>query len=1004
MSSITPYASGSNAIAPLPLYTPDFGTISTLLQRRATMYEQGFAQVKSANDSIVNAPLTNQENEVLRSQYLQDAQKKLKDISSMDLSDMRNVDNAQSVFAPFWQDKFMLKDMALTRQAQSEISKAYAARDSTDEKIRSTYSDKSVQYIMNGLDPLRTASRTDADFSKVQQRRFVRSQNIMGDIEKLRKESGFEVITTDASGPQIVTTTNGVKSVTSYKNFVQANWKPEYDDYINMEMTVAHENTVKEKMRQYNITEDEAKVMIGKDYLADTKKTYNKDLTELDANILSIDSQMEAYKKMPVSDAVMQKYQELEGLKKQHIANKDNIVESIKNLDSNYNNVLQGVAKNGPVYFTDYGKRKKMNDIANALASATKVDVKKNDAFWADPELKLNLAKFDLEKDKFQFTKDIALGKYPFSGTGKAIVGADGSVTFSGTGGGEETLNGQETTATGKGKTPFDTPMVSGVNVNAQSVAKSGYEVYLTTMGKQRYQAYNDIVTAIELDPELSSLLPTDFIKGLRAADGVSTPVGKTEYKDKIFNDLKEKGIIPKDANYDYATGPTRTVNAIVSHMFDKYHTKYTSGTATDNELAIYNKLEEAKNSISNWGLQNKEHEELVNKALMNDKYASIRTGNSGNYRLLDPISLAGIASKKYGISSQDIATKDLMAMLYSGDGIIKTEAPRSDRAGNYYAPKQYVLSESTGKKYNVSGYLSKFEDDYKFTKMGALYKEVEAEVLPNAKYYIDRQGKSGMVINYTSDAKRDTLDKGQVLVTELLTGNNFDQANGTGGVANIEDLVARGGDREKIITFFNSARGDIGNNLANVSYLTIGKNGNPSALIKFKQDILKEEGKSGSGVLDEASIAAIGAAGIEVNQADGVRLKNAPTVNEAGYISKMLTQGEIIRNTKADEEVGFRYTMKMNSTGNEIILKVDKRQLKQAIGPDGKPVITGENDFVEGTMQPISVSQMSPEEIYQKIQEEKLKVYRDLREYRKSVNNPTNAPVVTLGDYLKSK
>jgi hypothetical protein len=728
-------------------------------------------------------------------------------------------------------------------------------------------------------------------------------------------------------------------------------------------------------------------------------------MDELDANILSIDTQLKGYEKMPMSDALIQKYEELKGLKTQYLKNRDGIKEAITNLDANYNNVLQGVAKNGPVYFTDYGKRKKINDIANALASGTKVEVKKNDAFFANDELRLKLQEHDLKREQFEFTKAIARGEYPFSGTGKPIIGADGSITFSGPGtGGAETLNGQETTATGKGKTPFDTPLVAGLNTNAQTVAQNGYDVYVGSMAKQRYSAYNDIISIIELDPELSSLLPTDFVKALRAADGISPASSNTEYKDKIFSNLKEKGIIPKDADYDYASGPSRTVNAIVSHLFDKYHTKYTSGTATDNELAIFNKLEAAKNSISNWGLQNKEHNELVNKALMNDKYKSIRTGTAGNYRLLDTSSLASIASKNYGISSKEISTKALMDMLYSGDGIIKTELPRSDKAGNYYPARQYVLSESTGKEYNVSGYLSKFEDDYNFTTLGSLYKDIQAEIIPNAKYYIDRMGKAGMVINYTSDAKRDTLDKGQVLVTELLSGNNFDQSNGTGGVANIDDLVARGGDREKIITFFNSVRGDAGNNLANVKYLTIGKNGNPSAVLNFKQELLKEEGKSGSGVLDEASIAAIGAAGIEVNQADGVRLKNAPTVDEAGYITKLLTQGEILRNTKADEEVGFKYTMKMNSTGDKLILKVDKRQLKQAMGPDGKPIIVGENDFVEGTIQEIPVSQMAPEELYQKIQEEKLKVYRELRDYRKIVNNPTNAPVVTLGDYLKSK
>jgi hypothetical protein len=1010
MASVNPYPSGNNAIAPLPLFTPDFGAIGTLLQRRSAMYEQGFNQIKAANDSIVNAPLTNQNNEVLRTQYLQQAQQRLKDISSMDLSEGRNVDEAQSVFAPFWQDKFMLKDMAYTKQAQSEISKAFAARDSTDEKIRATYSDTAIQYIQNGLDPLRTANRSEEDFAKVQQRRFIRSQNIMGDIEKLRKDAGFEVQTVDASGPQIVTTTNGVKSLTSYKNFIQANWKPEYDDYLRMEMTVAHERSVKEKMGQFGVSEMEAKQMIGKDYLADTRKTYESGKVELTANIAGIDSQLEELKKTKVtannSAALMQKYRELEEAKKQYGKQISDYDERLTDIDKNYESNLKGVTANGPVYFTQYGKMKKMNDIANALASAIKQDVKKNDAFFATDDLRIKLEDQDIKRETLQFQKDIALGKYPYSAAGKAILGTgpDGSpqVSFGG-GGNDGTLNGQDTTPEGKGKTQFDTPMVTGINTQAQITKANAYEVYVDNVTKQRYSAYNNIFSAIEKDADLQGILPTDFVKSLRAADGITPASAKTKYKDEVFTKLKEKGIIPADAKYDYASGPTRVVNAITSWMYNKYSEKYKSGKATDNELTIYNELEQSRDAINEWGLQSKEQKDLVNKALANDKYAPIRTGTPGNYKVLDPSTLTSIASKKYSISSKDISTKDLVSMLYSGDGVVKYDIAWSDKAGNYHSGRQYVVSKSTGEEYNVSGYISKFKDDYDFAKLAPLYKSVQSEIVPNAKYYIDRMGRAGMVTTYTSDGKRDTLDKGQLLVTEALAGSNFEQVDGNGGVANIDALVQLGADKEKVITFFNTTARDGGNALGRVDYTTIGKNGNPSVIIGYKQELLKEESKSGSGILDEKSIAAIGRLGIEVNLANGIKLKNAPSVQEAGYISKVLTQGEILKSNQMDEAAGFRYMIKQNSRGDGLVIKIDKKVLSQATGPDGKPIIAGENDFVEGTLQEIPYNQMAPEELYQKIQQLKMQTYKQLRDFRTAAA-PKEQSNVTLGDLLNNQ
>jgi hypothetical protein len=1014
MASVNPYPSGNNAIAPLPLFTPDFGAIGTLLQRRSAMYEQGFNQIKAANDSIVNAPLTNQNNEVLRTQYLQQAQQRLKDISSMDLSEGRNVDEAQSVFAPFWQDKFMLKDMAYTKQAQSEISKAFAARDSTDEKIRATYSDTAIQYIQNGLDPLRTANRTEEDFAKVQQRRFIRAQNIAGDMEKLRKEYGFEIQTVDASGPQIVTTTNGVKSIQSYKNFLQANWKAEYDDYLRMEMTVAHERSVKEKMGQFGVSEIEAKQMIGKEYLKDTKETYQNGTKELTANIASIDSQIEELKKTTATpnnySAIIQKVKDLEQTKVQYSKQIDEYKERLTDIDKNYESNLKGVTANGPVYFTQYGKMKKINDIANALASNIKQDVKKNDAYFASDDLRVKLEDLDLKKAQFEFTKAVARGEYPFSGTGKAIlgVGPDGSPQISfGGGGNDGVLNGQDTTPEGKGKTQFDTPMVGGINTQAQLTKANAYEVYVDDVTKQRYSAYNSIFSAIEKDSDLQGILPADFLKSLRAADGVSPASGKTKYKDEVFTKLKEKGIIPVDAKYDYASGPTRVVNAITSWMYNKYSEKYRSGKATDNEIDIYTELEQSRDAINEWGQQNKEQKDLTAKALANNKYAPIRTGTAGNYKVLDSESLSDIASKRYGMKSTgDIPLKDIMSGYLNGTVTIKSFDAVYDEAGGGYMirpERTYAVIKGTDKEVDLGGKGKEFLEKYKQSTIAPLYKGIQAEIVPQAKYYIDHMGKVGMETIYTSDGKRDTLDKGQNLVTEALSGSNFAQKDGNGGVGNMDDLVANGGNKEKILAFFNATMQDAGNALGKVRYTTIGKNGNPSVIINYKQELLKEESKSGSGFLDEASVSAIGRLGIEINLADGIRLKNAPSVQEAGYISKVLTQGQILKSNQFDEEAGFRYIIKQNSKGDGVAIKIDKKVLSQATTPDGKPIIAGENQFVEGSWQNISYAQMAPEELYQHIQQLKIQTYKQLRNFRTAAA-PKQQSNVTIGDLLNNQ
>jgi hypothetical protein len=124
-------------------YAPNFSFLDTMLRRRQSMYDQGFAQV-SSNYNFINRNVTNPYNLDVRDKFLSQAKKNLKDISAMDLSQQQNVEAARRVFEPFVQNREVLMDMAFTAHMdqQEAIAESYRLKDGGKE-----FSQDNLDYV-----------------------------------------------------------------------------------------------------------------------------------------------------------------------------------------------------------------------------------------------------------------------------------------------------------------------------------------------------------------------------------------------------------------------------------------------------------------------------------------------------------------------------------------------------------------------------------------------------------------------------------------------------------------------------------------------------------------------------------------------------------------------------------------------------------------------------------------------------------------------------------------
>lgn len=102
-------------------YSPNLPYLANALQKATARYEKNYADIAQGYSSILNAPILNDKKRGDRDQYLAQIKDQLKTISTTDLSIQANVDQAESLYSPFWEDKEMLAHITDTKARQSQL-------------------------------------------------------------------------------------------------------------------------------------------------------------------------------------------------------------------------------------------------------------------------------------------------------------------------------------------------------------------------------------------------------------------------------------------------------------------------------------------------------------------------------------------------------------------------------------------------------------------------------------------------------------------------------------------------------------------------------------------------------------------------------------------------------------------------------------------------------------------------------------------------------------------
>ena len=116
-------------------FQPDFNFYANVLQTKQNQYDSNYNELNNIYSDIINAPLTHNLNKEKKDVLLKNIDNNLKKVSGLDLSLEQNVQQATQVFRPFYEDKYLMKDMAFTRNAKNVLSRANSLQNSSDENI-----------------------------------------------------------------------------------------------------------------------------------------------------------------------------------------------------------------------------------------------------------------------------------------------------------------------------------------------------------------------------------------------------------------------------------------------------------------------------------------------------------------------------------------------------------------------------------------------------------------------------------------------------------------------------------------------------------------------------------------------------------------------------------------------------------------------------------------------------------------------------------------------------
>jgi hypothetical protein len=291
---------------------------ANVLQTKQTQYDSAWKSLNNVYGEYFYADLTRDDNIKRKEEVIKNIDFNLKRVSGLDLSLSQNIDQASQVFKPFYEDQYLMKDMAWTKNFGNQLGRAEGLKNSDDQERRSRYWDDGVRAMNYMREEFKNASAEESlGFANAEYTPYVNVNKLAG---KVAKEAGLNIESVQFSpdGRWIVKKTNGEQLIEPLSKLfeaelgndpaVQAVYKTEAylarKDYAysNAAQFGGNESAAEMKYLEdsFNMLKEQSKVRF--EQLKDMSKTY-------DANIADIKKQIENGTASPTAKKSLAEYE-----------------------------------------------------------------------------------------------------------------------------------------------------------------------------------------------------------------------------------------------------------------------------------------------------------------------------------------------------------------------------------------------------------------------------------------------------------------------------------------------------------------------------------------------------------------------------------------------------------------------------------------------------------------------------------------------------------------------
>ena len=188
-------------------FTPDYKFLENVMSKRQDRYTNNYNQLNELYGKVVYADVSREDNQNIRDQYAKELTPKLEQVSGLDLSLQENVNTAQALFKPFYEDKALVRDLMFTKEFRNQSKYMESLLNSPDEKIRKKYWDYGAKWMNYQMEDFKKAER-DATLT-IGNPEYVENVDLVTRGIDALKEYGMNVERTTPQGDWLITRKNG---------------------------------------------------------------------------------------------------------------------------------------------------------------------------------------------------------------------------------------------------------------------------------------------------------------------------------------------------------------------------------------------------------------------------------------------------------------------------------------------------------------------------------------------------------------------------------------------------------------------------------------------------------------------------------------------------------------------------------------------------------------------------------------------------------------------------